>query len=41
MSGPLFRIMGLWGRQAAWLLVGLAISLGALAAGVALMVASG
>ncbi|HET6608536.1 MAG TPA: thiol reductant ABC exporter subunit CydC, partial [Rhodopila sp.] len=41
MSGPLFRIMALWGRQTAWLLVGLLISLGALAAGVTLMVASG
>ncbi|HVY15559.1 MAG TPA: thiol reductant ABC exporter subunit CydC [Rhodopila sp.] len=41
MSGPLFRIMGLWGRQAGWLLAGLVISLAALAAGVTLMVASG
>jgi ATP-binding cassette subfamily C protein CydC len=41
MSGPLFRIMSLWGRQAGWLLVGLVTSLGALAAGVTLMVASG
>jgi ATP-binding cassette, subfamily C, bacterial CydC len=41
MSGPLFRIIGLWGRQAGWLLVGLLISLGALAAGITLMVASG
>ena len=23
MTGPLFRIMGLWSRQTAWLLVGL------------------
>ena len=37
MSGPLFRIMGLWGRQIGWLLAGLVVSLAALAAGVALL----
>ena len=31
MSGPLFRIMSLWGRQTGWLLAGLAVSLAALA----------
>ncbi len=41
MTGPLFRIMGLWGRQTGWLLAGLAISLAALVAGVGLMAASG
>ena len=41
MSGPLFRIMGLWGRQAGWLLAGLLVSLAALAAGVGLMAVSG
>jgi ATP-binding cassette subfamily C protein CydC len=41
MSGPLFRIMGLWGRQTAWLLVGLVVSLAALAAGTGLMTVSG
>ena len=41
MSGPLFRIMGLWGRQAGWLLAGLAVSLAALIAGVGLMALSG
>jgi ATP-binding cassette subfamily C protein CydC len=41
MSGPLFRVMGLWGRQTGWLLVGLVISLSALVAGVALMAVSG
>ncbi len=41
MSGPLFRIMGLWGRQTGWLLVGLLVSLAALIAGVGLMTVSG
>jgi ATP-binding cassette subfamily C protein CydC len=41
MSGPLFRIMGLWGRQTGWLLGGLVVSLAALAAGVGLMAVSG
>ncbi len=41
MSGPLFRIIGLWGRQAGWLLIGLALSLTALMAGVGLMTTSG
>jgi len=41
MNGPLIRIMGLWGRQAWWLLGGLVISLAALAAGVGLMTVSG
>ena len=41
MMGPLFRIMGLWGRQAGWLLAGLVVALGALAAGVGLMTLSG
>jgi ATP-binding cassette subfamily C protein CydC len=41
LSAPLFRIMGLWGRQAGWLVLGLVISLAALAAGITLMVASG
>ena len=41
MSGPLFRIMGLWAPQAAWLLIGLLVSLGALIAGVGLMTVSG
>lgn len=41
MSAPLFRVMLLWGRQAGWLLLGLVISLAALAAGVALMAVSG
>ena len=30
MGGPLFRIMGLWGRQTGWLLAGLGVSLAAL-----------
>jgi ATP-binding cassette, subfamily C, bacterial CydC len=41
MSGPLFRIMGLWGRQTGWLLAGLVVSLAALVAGIALMAVSG
>ncbi len=41
MSGPLLRIMGLWGRQTGWLLAGLVVSLASLAAGVALMAVSG
>jgi ATP-binding cassette subfamily C protein CydC len=41
ISGPLFRIMGLWGRQTGWLLVGLLVSLAALVAGVGLMAVSG
>jgi ATP-binding cassette subfamily C protein CydC len=41
MSGPLFRIMGLWSRQTVWLLAGLLMSLAALAAGVGLMTVSG
>jgi ATP-binding cassette subfamily C protein CydC len=41
MSAPLFRIMGLWGRQAGWLVAGLVVSLAALAAGVGLMLVSG
>jgi ATP-binding cassette subfamily C protein CydC len=41
MSGPLFRIMGLWGRQTGWLLAGLVVSLAALVAGVGLMAVSG
>jgi ATP-binding cassette, subfamily C, bacterial CydC len=40
-SGPLLRILLLWHRQAGWLFVGLAISLGALIAGVGLMAVSG
>jgi ATP-binding cassette subfamily C protein CydC len=40
-GGPLMRIIGLWGRQAGWLLAGLVISLAALIAGVGLMVVSG
>ncbi|HEY0419550.1 MAG TPA: thiol reductant ABC exporter subunit CydC [Acetobacteraceae bacterium] len=39
--GPLFRVMGLWGRQTAWLLAGLLVYLAALAAGVGLMTLSG
>jgi ATP-binding cassette subfamily C protein CydC len=38
---PLLRILGLWRSRTAWLLLGLAVSLGAVAAGVALMAASG
>jgi ATP-binding cassette subfamily C protein CydC len=41
MSGPLFRIIGLWGRQTGWLLTGLAVALAALIAGVGLMAVSG
>ena len=41
MSGPLFRVMALWGSQTGWLLAGLAASLAALAAGVGLMAVSG
>jgi ATP-binding cassette subfamily C protein CydC len=41
MSGPLFRIMGLWGRQTVWLLAGLVVSLAALVAGIGLMTVSG
>lgn len=41
MTGPLFRIMGLWGRQTGWLLAGLVVSLAALVAGVGLMAVSG
>ena len=33
MTGPLFRIMALWGRQTGWLLLGLMIALAALIAG--------
>lgn len=41
MSGPLFRVIGLWRRQTGWLLLGLVISLAALTAGVGLMLVSG
>ncbi len=41
MSGPLLRILLLWGSQTGWLLAGLAISLAALVAGVGLMAISG
>jgi ATP-binding cassette, subfamily C, bacterial CydC len=41
MTEPLFRIMGLWGRQTGWLLAGLLVSLAALVAGVGLMAVSG
>src|SRR6195952_2103045 len=41
MTGPLFRIMGLWGRQTGWLLAGLMAALAALIAGVSLMAMSG
>jgi ATP-binding cassette, subfamily C, bacterial CydC len=41
MTGPLFRIIALWGRQTGWLLAGLMVSLGALIAGVGLMTMSG
>lgn len=41
MSGPLFRIVGLWGRQSGWLLAGLVVSLAALVAGAGLMTLSG
>jgi ATP-binding cassette, subfamily C, bacterial CydC len=40
-GGPLFRIVGLWGRQSGWLLAGLLVSLAALIAGVGLMAVSG
>ena len=38
---PLLRVLGLWQRQGWWLLLGLAVSLAALAAGVGLMVLAG
>jgi ATP-binding cassette subfamily C protein CydC len=41
MIAPLCRILGLWGRQAGWLLAGLLIALAALAAGIGLMTMSG
>jgi ATP-binding cassette, subfamily C, bacterial CydC len=41
VTGPLFRIIGLWGRQTGWLLIGLAVSLAALLAGIGLMAFSG
>jgi ATP-binding cassette subfamily C protein CydC len=41
ITAPLFRIMGLWGRQTGWLLFGLVLSLAALVAGVGLMAVSG
>jgi ATP-binding cassette, subfamily C, bacterial CydC len=41
MSGPLFRIMTLWGRQTPRLLLGLVIALAALAAGVTLTTMAG
>ncbi len=41
MTGPLFQIIGLWGRQTGWLLAGLMLSLVALMAGVGLMAMSG
>jgi ATP-binding cassette, subfamily C, bacterial CydC len=41
MIAPLCRIMGLWGRQAGWLLAGLLIALAALTAGIGLMTMSG
>ena len=41
MSGPLFRIMALWGRQTGWLLAGLGASVAALIAGVGLMTVAG
>jgi ATP-binding cassette subfamily C protein CydC len=41
MTGPLFRVIGLWGRQTGWLLFGLTMSLAALAAGIGLMTLSG
>lgn len=41
MSAPLFRIMALWGRQSFWLLLGLLVSLAALATGVGLMAVAG
>jgi ATP-binding cassette subfamily C protein CydC len=41
MMQPLFRVIGLWGRQTGWLLAGLMISLAALAAAIGLMTLSG
>ncbi|HBK05998.1 MAG TPA: thiol reductant ABC exporter subunit CydC [Acetobacteraceae bacterium] len=41
MTGPLFRVIGLWGRQTGWLFFGLVMSLAALIAGVGLMTVSG
>lgn len=41
MFGPLYRIMGLWGRQTGWLAFGLILSLCAVFAGVGLMAVSG
>jgi ATP-binding cassette subfamily C protein CydC len=41
MSGPLFRIIGLWSRQTGWLLAGLFVSMASLVAGVGLMTVSG
>ncbi len=41
MTGSLFRVIGLWGRQTGWLLFGLAMSLAALSAGIGLMTMSG
>jgi ATP-binding cassette subfamily C protein CydC len=41
MIAPLFRIIGLWGRQTGWLLAGLLVALAALVAGVGLMTMSG
>jgi ATP-binding cassette subfamily C protein CydC len=41
MIGPLFRVMGLWGRQTDWLVAGLMVSLTALVAGIGLMAMSG
>jgi ATP-binding cassette, subfamily C, bacterial CydC len=41
MIAPLCRILGLWSRQAGWLLTGLLIALAALTAGIGLMTMSG
>jgi ATP-binding cassette, subfamily C, bacterial CydC len=41
MIAPLCRILGLWNRQAGWLLAGLLIALAALTAGIGLMTMSG
>jgi ATP-binding cassette subfamily C protein CydC len=41
MIAPLFRIIGLWGRQTGWLMGGLLVMLAALTAGVGLMTMSG
>jgi len=41
MSGPLFRIIGLWSRQTGWLLAGLWLSLAAVVAAVGLMSVAG